>query len=195
MQWIALTIVGVVGAVVLGAELLHWSAARTRAEPQRHGDHALVVLGFPSRRGGGTRALQRWRVDLALRAVDQLGCDRVVFTGGTPTTDHVEAITMAANAAEKGLDPSLIVIEPLARSTWENVSFSAALVADREHVALVSDPMHARRAQRYWRQQFPGSRVPQIAPGGYRLLERWWLKVPTAAGESWFLLRDRVSGR
>ncbi|MGB8859868.1 MAG: hypothetical protein WCC60_11465, partial [Ilumatobacteraceae bacterium] len=57
-----------------------------------------------------TRALQRWRVDLALRAVDQLGCDRVVFTGGTPTTDHVEAITMAANAAEKGLDPSLMAL-------------------------------------------------------------------------------------
>jgi len=52
------------------------------------------------------------------------------------------------------------------------------LLANFDRVAFVSDPLHAARARRYLKQQRPELAGRLVSAGDYRLLERWWLKVP-----------------
>jgi uncharacterized SAM-binding protein YcdF (DUF218 family) len=90
---------------------------------------------------------------------------------------------------------SLIATESRASTTWENVEFSMPLLENFGRLAFVSDPLHAARARRYLRAQRPELAERLVRAGEYRLLERWWLKVPAAAYELLELYRTRRSMR
>lgn len=103
----------------------------------------LLVLGNPR------RSVQRWRVDVA---VENLRPGDVLVMSG-----RGEAPAMAADAASRcGVDAARIVIEDAATTTWQNVQFSAPLIASGGEVLMISDPLHARRAASYWRDVVPG---------------------------------------
>ncbi len=74
-----------------------------------------------------------------------------------------------------------VILETNATSTWENVHGSAPLVEGADIVILVSDPLHARRAQRYWHQQHPGDTDRVFVTDGSPRFADWWMKIPTAA--------------
>jgi hypothetical protein len=90
---------------------------------------------------------------------------------------------MAAYAADLGVPAERISRETRSRSTWENLRFALPMVETCDSLAIASDPMHAARARRYALLQRPdlGSRL--VFADNYRFMERWWLKVPTAAFE------------
>jgi uncharacterized SAM-binding protein YcdF (DUF218 family) len=143
----------------------------------------VIVLGYHSERDRNIHPIQRWRVDIARRSAPTSAEGLTVFSGGARVGIRSEAEAMAGYTESLDESPRLIKTEVRSRSTWENVAFSLPLVEHCDVIVVASDPMHSARARRYARQQRPdlGERIASSAD--YRLLERWWLKVPTAAYE------------
>ncbi|MFT4217467.1 MAG: YdcF family protein [Micropruina sp.] len=160
-------------ALWLAAEAVHRAAERYDA-PTTSGAETLLVLGYPSDKHGRPSPLQRWRVDLAAR--NARPDTRFVMTGAN------EAGVMAADLiARHGIDPARITLENEATSTWENIGNSAPLIAPGGVVRIVSDPLHARRAERYWRLRHPERAGELRAARLYRFGEHPLLKLATAA--------------
>jgi hypothetical protein len=70
-------------------------------------------------------------------------------------------------------------------STWQNIELSLPMVDGFDRLAIVSDPLHAARGRRFVRAQHPDLAAHLVSAGEYRLLERAWLKVPTAFYETY----------
>jgi vancomycin permeability regulator SanA len=169
----------VVGFVSLGvmAEVMHNRAASRRV-PQS-GNTSVVVLGFPSLPGGRPHPVQRWRVKLAKKTIDRHGAHRVVLSGGSTRSGPTEASVMAKLAVSVGIDPAITILESDAMNTWSNVEFSSMLVADSAVVILVSDPVHAAWARRYWLRQHP-SDADRVFVTRCAGIGSWWIKIPAA---------------
>lgn len=142
----------------------------------------MLVLGCPGN-NAVQRAVQRWRVDMALRAFRRYRCDTVVFSGDTPYSTRSEAAQMAELARGRGLADEHIVLEERARTTRDNVALSRPLVADAAFVVLVSDGMHARRAHRLWVAEHGEGAPVALVDDGYRPLDRTWAKLPCMCAE------------
>lgn len=100
-------------------------------------------------------------VDLYKRGMMPL----IVFTGATsPTTQERmprgEAVHYRERALELGVPSSAVLVEPNARNTSQNISFSKAVLEEAglgiSSVLLVSKPYEERRAYATARQVWPG---------------------------------------
>lgn len=103
----------------------------------------------------------------------------VVFTGATsPTTrermPRGEAVHYRERALELGVPGDVVLVEPRARNTGENIRFSRELLAERgtpvESVLLVSKPYEERRAYATAHRLWPGvefvcASAPMDLPG------------------------------
>ncbi|MGD0808591.1 MAG: YdcF family protein [Acidimicrobiales bacterium] len=180
------------GAVVL-SEVLHWRASkRFLGSGHVPGRSALIVLGFPARRDGRLHPIQKWRTDIARRAFATLGAERIVFSGGPSRGRASEAETMAAYAVQLGVPAKSVRTENKAMSTWQNIELSLPMVEGFSRLAIVSDPLHAARGRRFVKAQRPDLAAHLVSAGEYRLFERSWLKVPTAAYESYVAQHRRL---
>jgi len=183
-------------ALVGASELLHWRASRQFPCPipdpdVPDGTYAVVVLGFPARPDGSPHPLQIWRCRIAARSMPPGA--HLVFTGGAVGNPWVEAEVMAAYARDVlGVPAASISTESKAESTWQNIEFTIPLIEHADRIAIASSPMHAARARRYLRQQRPDLAARLIPADDYRLLEAWWLKLPTAAHELAAIARRRA---
>ncbi len=191
--WHSRWIVGVlalIAALITGAELLHRWAGRSAVFAQQ-GKTGVIVLGYPTRRNGRPHPIQRWRVRLGVRTMRALSAERLVFTGGAVANEFIEAETMAALATAAGVPAAAIALEREARSTWQNVAYTAPLVDDLDYVVITSDPLHARRARSYWIEQRPADAERVFVSDARRPFESTWSAVPTAAVEVVRSLRHR----
>lgn len=169
------TIAGVFSLVVL-AELAHFRAAPHTIPARRN--PAVIVLGYPPLPGGRPHPVQRWRLKVAKRTIERFGVTRVVLSGGATRHGPTEAAVMAKLAKSIGIDPTITILESNSTSTWANIENSSRLVGGCDVVILVSDPIHAARARRYWLRQHPSDSqrvfvTPCVGFGA------WWIKVPT----------------
>lgn len=190
-------IAGVSAAAVAASEWAHRRASHRLLgpahEPRRDGFDVVVVLGYPATSGGRTRALQRWRCMIAARSLAPERDGFLIFTGSAVHGPWIEAEVMAAYTREHlGVSADRIRIETSAETTWQNIEFTTPFFEQADRVMIASDPMHAARARRYLRAQRPDL-ARRLAPADdYRPLERWWLKVPTAAHELAAITRRRA---
>ncbi|MEZ5226912.1 MAG: YdcF family protein [Acidimicrobiales bacterium] len=90
---------------------------------------------------------------------------------------------MAHLARRAGVPAAAIMIEPEATSTWQNVAYTAPLVASFDRVIIASDPMHAKRARNYWLEQEPGAAQRVFVSDARRPFESAWSSIPTAIVE------------
>ena len=82
-----------------------------------------------------------------------------------------------------GVDAERVRCENEATTTWENIALSAPLITPGGVVRIISNPLHARRAERYWRLQHP-DRSDELRPAAlYRFAEHPVLKVLTGGYE------------
>jgi vancomycin permeability regulator SanA len=182
----ALTVVSAVLGTVVLSEALHWRASKMFLSKEHvAGRCALIVLGFPARRDGRLHPIQKWRTEMAKRAFASLGAERIVFSGGPSRGRPSEAETMAAYAVQLGVPATSVRTETKAMSTWQNIELSLPMVDGFDRLAIVSDPLHAARGRRFVRAQRPDLAAHLVSAGEYRLLERSWLKVPTALYETY----------
>lgn len=139
---------------------------------------AVVVLGYPSRRSGRLHPVQKWRMQAAARTLSTLPNGWMIVSGGPTRGNEPEATVMARYAIELlGVDPLRIELEPLARSTWDNVrqSMPLARAGGADCVAFVSHPFHVERARNYFERQTPELAPCVVRSSGVRPLDQLWL--------------------
>lgn len=132
-----------------------WEINDRPKEIKTHSYDAIVVLG-----GGTVYSTDTAGNDLHLGGADRLyqgmrllqagAAPRIVLTGyGDPLS---EAALARKVLLTMGMPDSAILVEPSARTTWENASFTAALVNKhpglfpRKRLLLVTSALHVRRA-------------------------------------------------
>lgn len=192
------SLVGVGVLSIAASELWHWTASRSGPgtdAPATARSCAVVVLGFPSRRNGDLHALQRWRTEIGIRSLPSGSARdrRLVFTGGPSRGAQVaEAKVMAGYAGRRGVPAEEIVLEEAATNTWENLTLAVPLIEAFDTIVIASDPLHASRSRRYLAKQRPDLGVRLVFADDYRVLERWWLKLPIAVYELLAVTRDRL---
>jgi uncharacterized SAM-binding protein YcdF (DUF218 family) len=136
---------------------LVWSLAEPLrvAERPRPADAVVVFaggVGESGQAGGGYQERVKQAVDLF-----QAGhASQLVFSSGYVFAFQ-EAEVMRTLAVASGVPPEAIHLESQARNTYENVSYTAALVRGEgwKRVLLVSSPYHMRRALLTWRRVAP----------------------------------------
>ena len=128
------------------------------------GRMAVVVLvpGY----GGRVRAVERWRINVALRTLRVHGGGQLVVSG-----HRGEAERLAAIAANQD-----VFIEPTARTTWENVERSVPFLDDAPRIAVATDRFHTRVAEHYLRQIRPDLARRLVKPNrpSWR---GWWIQA------------------
>ena len=171
--------------VVVTSEVLHWRASRSvrRAD----GACAVIVLGYGGTRRPRPHPVERWRVGIAARTVDE-GC--LILSGGPTYGGVTEAARLSACVPADVRVP--VLLEERASSTIENVAFALPLAESYPAIAFASDPMHAARARRVARTLRPDLADRFVGADDYRVLERWWLKVPTAVYEVLVARKARI---
>jgi uncharacterized SAM-binding protein YcdF (DUF218 family) len=134
----------------------------------------VLVPGY----GGRLRAVERWRVAVARRTLASHGGGTLVASG-----HRGEAERLALLAPQ-----NQVVLEPTARSTWENVERSLPYFEDADEVAIASDWFHARRAGHYLQQLRPDLGVRLVA-AERRWWRGWWIQAGGAAYEARLAVR------
>jgi uncharacterized SAM-binding protein YcdF (DUF218 family) len=121
------------------------------------------------------------RVRHAARLYAEGFVPRLIVTGGVTAPGRpAEAELMAAVAVEAGVRPGDILVEPLARTTMENVVRAAALLRERDHleslstVILVSCAYHMARARLLARAAFPAGVRFLACPHGEGVTADGW---------------------
>src|SRR5947199_4160405 len=102
-------------------------AAPSGSRMATFGTMSVVVLvpGY----GGRVRAVERWRIEVALRTLRAYGGGQVVVSGHRGEAERLAAITANQN----------VIIEPTAQSTRENVEGSIPFFDDAPHIAVPTD--------------------------------------------------------
>ncbi|WP_404470229.1 YdcF family protein [Sutcliffiella horikoshii] len=116
-----------------------------KQEPPKNVDY-LIVLGARVKGEVMTKALL-FRVEAALEYLKENPNTKVIASGGQgPGEDITEAEAMRRYFVEHGIDEDRIILEDRSTTTFENLSFSKALMEDGASVAIVSNDFHMYRA-------------------------------------------------
>jgi uncharacterized SAM-binding protein YcdF (DUF218 family) len=197
---LAVGAIALLGLVVAAVELSHRLASGSKlalpgagSGTDKAATEAIIVLGYPSRRRGGTHPLQRWRCQIAVRSMHPGRSSTLIMTGSATTGRRSEAKVMASYAQRVlGVPAEQIVLEEQARTTWENMKHSLPLAERFAVIKIASDPLQARRARRYLSEIRPDL-VPRLEPAAYyRPFEHWALKAGTLAYEAYLGARLRL---
>lgn len=174
------------GAVLLWSEWTLWRVSRqdypaAAPPPPANAEEAIVVLGYPSRRGDRPGLVQRYRTRIAVRSRDPSAARSVlVFTGTSPRrprAERSEAAVMADYAVEHlGVDREDILLEEKATSTRENIALTLPMLDPFAVVKIASTTFHARKGRRYLRKQSPGTAARLRPARDHRPGELLWLK-------------------
>jgi hypothetical protein len=185
VTWLLAVIVGgVVSAVLLSGEFVHWRSSRRRmgTRPGESGTgEAIVVLGYRNR-GTRANAVNRWRVRAGLRSCPPWpGPSRLVLCGGAVGGSVAEAELMACYARESQGYTGELITETRSRSTWENVQNAIPLIEDADRIKIVSNSLHAEKARFYLWQYRPDLAERLVPAADYRFGELILLKPVLAA--------------
>ena len=137
----------------------------------------VLVLGY----GGRVRAVERWRMRVALDTLTRQGGGCLVVSG-----HHGEARRLA-NLAPTGVP---VILEPTARNTFENVERSLQWLREADQIAVASDLFHSRRAERYLLRLWPEADT-KLVPATRRWRTGWWMHLAGAAYALVLALRSR----
>jgi uncharacterized SAM-binding protein YcdF (DUF218 family) len=137
----------------------------------------VLVPGY----GGRIRAVERWRMAIALRTL-------LSNEGGTLVASGYqgEAERLAQLAPHHH-----VIVEPTAQSTWENVERSIPYFEEAHRLAIASDWFHARRAGRYLQQMRPDLSA-LLVPADQQWWRGWWIQAGGAAYEALLATRQLV---
>lgn len=163
--------------VVVLSEIAHAKAATQN--PSQAGNSIVIILGFPSKQNGTPSLVQRWRCKLAIKAWKQHKPELLIFTGGDTGSGIPESKVMQDLTIKLGVPADRTHAESESENTWENVKFSIPLTSGYANVYIVSDPLHAARARKYWLKQAPEDSSRVHALNYLKLCESIWMKVPT----------------
>lgn len=129
----------------------------------------VLVPGY----GGRFRAVERWRVGVALATLNYHGGGEVIVSGHRGEAERLAALMPTGVA---------VVVESTATSTFENVERSLAFLGEADKIAVASDRFHVQRASNYLRQRHPNLAERLVRPKRTRW-RGWWMDAGGAAYE------------
>lgn len=141
----------------------------------------VLVLGY----GGRLRAVERWRMRIAVDTLDRYGGGELVVSGHQGEAERLAAL------APPG---ARVILELAARSTEENVENSAPLLENADRIAIATDRVHARRASRHLRDLRPDL-ADRLDPAVIRGPSGWLMDVASAGHHSVRWLRGPLRRR
>jgi uncharacterized SAM-binding protein YcdF (DUF218 family)/glycosyltransferase involved in cell wall biosynthesis len=142
-----------------------WAAEPLRVQAPPAVADAVVVfaggVGESGRAGGGAQERLKQAVDLYKAGY----APSLVLSSGY-VYSFKEAEQMRALAIDQGVPADRIVLELQATNTFENVSYVAAILRERQwrSLLLVSSPYHMRRATLTWQKVAPEMTVVAVPP-------------------------------
>jgi uncharacterized SAM-binding protein YcdF (DUF218 family) len=134
----------------------------------------VLVPGY----GGRTRAVERWRVGVALATLAEHGGGHLVVSGHEGESERLAALVPTGVS---------VLVEPTATSTFENVERSLGLFREADKICIASDRFHVRRAMGYLRQL-----DPSLAERLVRPKRAWWRGLWMDAGGAAYEVLLRV---
>lgn len=137
----------------------------------------VLVPGY----GGRLRAVERWRMAVALQTLALHGDGLLVASGHRGEAERLARLAQGHR----------VVQESMARSTYENVEKSLSYFEEADQIAIASDRLHVRRASRHLRQMRPDL-SPRLIPAKQQWRNGgWWIRPGSAAYEALLEARRR----
>ena len=149
VERVRLLVCAAFAVVLLAVGGLSALIATTAAATPPAGMDRLVVLGAGLRPDGYPSETLRFRLEAALRYMDENPETTCIVSGGQGFGEPLtEADAMAEYLVARGMDESRITKEELSTTTAENVLNSSELIEPGASVAVVTNDFHLYRALR-----------------------------------------------
>ena len=149
VERVRLLVCAAFAVVLLAVGGLSALIATTAAATPPAGVDRLVVLGAGLRPDGYPSETLRFRLEAALRYMDENPETTCIVSGGQGFGEPLtEADAMAEYLVARGMDESRITKEELSTTTAENVLNSSELIEPGASVAVVTNDFHLYRALR-----------------------------------------------
>ncbi len=140
------SIILIIWLVVLGVEVSQYSEQSSSKKTD-----AAVVLGAAVYRSRPSPVF-RERINHAIELYRSGQVEAIIFTGGVGSRDEIsEGEAGRQYALSAGIPDEAIFIETTSRNTYQNLANAQEIITAQgfEHVLVVSDPLHMRRAMTY----------------------------------------------
>jgi uncharacterized SAM-binding protein YcdF (DUF218 family) len=129
---------------------------------------AVVVLGAMMAAPGVPGPALRRRLEYGVTVFFNRNAGHLIVSGGIVGPPPAEAHAMREMALSRGVAPERIVVEDLARNTFENAVYAGRIIRERQwrRVIIVTDAFHLPRALYVFRRlglDVAGEGVPRPA--------------------------------
>ncbi len=127
---------------------------KSRKQPETE---YVIALGCGIRKDGTVTPLLQGRLDAAIKAYEQGGRQAKIIVSGGQGADEVvpEARAMADYLLSQGIPESDVLLEDKSTTTWENLTFSRAIMEQRggaTHCTIATSSYHSLRAAMFARR-------------------------------------------
>lgn len=139
---------------------------------------AVVVLGAAMMAPGVPGAALRRRLEHGVAVFFGRDAGHLLVSGGIVGPPPAEAHVMRDLAIQRGVAKERIVVEDMARNTFENAVYAGRIIRDRRwrHVVIVTDGFHLPRALYVFRRlglEVAGEGVPRPS----KITRFYWARV------------------
>lgn len=137
----------------------------------------VLVPGY----GGRARAVERWRMRIAVDTLERHGGGELIVSGCRGEAERLAAL------APSGVE---VIFEIAARSTQENVELSVSWLEGADRTAIATDRFHARRALHHLRAVRPDL-ADRVVPAIRRRPSAWLMNMASAGHHGLLRVRAR----
>lgn len=144
-KWIKIALI-IALVLVIFFGIVHFAILSGTKETATEDADYLIVLG--ARLHGETMSLSLYhRMETALQYLRENPKTKVIVSGGQgPGESITEAEAMARFLIEQGIEEARIILEDRSTSTFENLTFSKALLENESsHLVIISNDFHLFR--------------------------------------------------
>ena len=179
--------------LIIGIIVVYYTVEDTRRDSD-----VILVLGAKSYHNNAYNPCLVSRVEHALSLYRENYAKQMILSGGNDSEDgHNEAQTMQEIALSKGVIQSAILLEQSAKSTYENITLSKEIMAQKnfETVLIVSEPFQIARAVLVARtngmQASYSSAADSECWGRWKYVSRYFLREPVAI--MWYIITGKIN--
>ena len=117
-------------------------------QTERDAYEVIIVLGSPASDDCSPSSIMIQRVDKGIELLNKGLAPKMIFTGSSVANNCVEANVMFEYAISKGINDSIIFVEPEARNTYQNAFFSVEIMKRNKFksAVIVTSEFHIKRA-------------------------------------------------
>lgn len=116
---------------------------------------AMIVLGYHCNDDGSLDDIAKKRVQCAYQHHLKTPHVPIIISGGCVANEYNEAEVLGQYALELGVSKDVLIYEPKARNTYENLLYSSQLISKETKVMVITSRFHIRRSAYFVRKFFP----------------------------------------